>query len=303
MCRALDGEEPWVSWACEHWVLATAIAQSSFVDLVPERPSRDLEPLGTEQLLAVDGSHESMDVVRLLERRASADDVRLMLDAARDEDLPMRGPAIEALGTQQRLELVEILAGLPPRPLRPFPLWPYVFRTLRALPYDSTRSLAHEWLESESSGVMHRRATAITLEEHARPDDIAMIDAYLRREARTGFTGDVFVLGHLAGALARHPEHGPYTVLAAVFHGTTYTYGRLHVAYAMAATDREFPRTHASSAYGTATLTSALSAPSGPTSAGRPSRRASERWQPIRPSTTRPSGLLAHDSRSEPRPA
>jgi len=198
--------------------------------------------MSTEELLNIENERWGRDVGRVLAGRTSERDTRLLIAAAREGSLPMRGPSIEALAHQQRVEALYIAAELCDE-IQPRWLKPYMLRALVALRYDATRPLAHEWLGSDQT--MQRRAAARILEEHAEAGDLAMIRSYLRADPLDCRAGDMYFVCDLVAALARHPREGPYDELDEIFDAIPYSFGRRHVAGALAVTDPEFAETRA----------------------------------------------------------
>jgi hypothetical protein len=236
-----EGDVPWSSWAAENPALAEAMrASESDRGDSPPRPVPDLGSLSTAGLLAIDDDHLVRDAARVLRERTSGTDVRLLLAAARDPSVVMRAPAIEALAHQQRLEVLDIAAEIPGS-IRPRWIWAFTGRALMSLPFDRTRSLTYDWLQSDLT--TRRRTAGSLLKAHATERDIPTIREYLRREKDDGYTGDEFVVWDLAAALARHPQHGPYRELTSAFYGLSYPLFRRDVAQAIAATDPGFDRT------------------------------------------------------------
>jgi len=122
-------------------------------------------------------------------------------------------------------------------------------RALVLLPYNQTRALAHEWLASREGnrpGVAPRPRTAAQIfAEHAEAEDVPTIREYLCRDTLDRNTSDLYVICSLATALGRHPGRGPYPELRSIFYDIPYSYGRLHIARAMAKTDPAFADTYA----------------------------------------------------------
>jgi hypothetical protein len=233
------GQSPlWSQWAAENPIIA-AVQREEYPGPVRGERTIELEALDTAQLLAIDDSGLVRDAGYVLEHRTSSTDARLLIAAARDESLRMRGPAIEALAHQQRPEALEILAHDLRDGVRPAASRPFMRRALLALPYARTRQLAREWLESDQTS--RRRAASSLLEAHAISDDVPTIREYLRREGLDSSTSDMFVVCHLVTALARHPDRGAYEELIPIFYEIPYSYGRRHVADALRATDPAFP--------------------------------------------------------------
>jgi hypothetical protein len=238
---------PWSLWAAKHRVIADALQQADRAkgDARRDAPtftslSAKLAPLSTEQLLALE--HQEHLVTGLLQERTSDADIRLLIMAARDESLPMRGPAIQALAYQQRPEALEFAADLSddtvPRRLRG-----YIRRALRLLPYEQTRSLVHDWFKSDQQS--RRWAAADVLGDHAIAADVPMIREYLCRDLLDRDTGNQFIISSLMRALLRHPDQGRYGELTSIFYNAPWSWLRRDVAGAMVETDPAFAQTHA----------------------------------------------------------
>jgi hypothetical protein len=241
---------PWSLWAASHPMVADVLRE--YDEATGGKNDRggvpDLASLSTPELLAVQDGRLGMAVFAVLKERTDVADVRSLIAAARFESLPMQGPAIRALAYQHRAEALEIAVEHIDDP--PYPrLRGHLFRALVLLPYDQTRSLAHEWLQSSEGSrpgvAWHPRIAAAIFEEHAEAEDIPVIREYLCRDTLERATSDFYVICSLAGALGRHPNQGPYPELTSIFYGMSYSYGRLHVARAMAETDPAFANTQA----------------------------------------------------------
>jgi hypothetical protein len=242
---------PWSVWAARNPAIAAAIRQSPFTARNFDKVQAGLKSLSTEAVLDSMSTDELLGIEvegvcraasRVLAKRTGEGDARLLIAAAREETLVMRGPAIEALAHQQRPEALEIAAEVSDAVLSGL-LRGYMFRALVALRYDATRGLARDWLSSDQT--TRRRAAGSILEQHAAADDVAMIRAYVRAEPLDCVTGDMYLVLDLVRALARHPGQGPYDELGAIFDGIPYSFGRGRVAAALAATDPKFVETRA----------------------------------------------------------
>ena len=230
------GSPPWSLWAPKHPVIADALEHYARAQGDHPTGPPDLSSLSTTQLLALKNLHYF--VAELLKGRTSKADVRLLLAAAHDGSLAMRGPAILALAHQQRPEALEIAAELNDNTERAFAR-PYIRDALISLPYDETRSLARAWVDCDQAS--RRWAAAQILEQHAEAEDVLMIRRHLCRG-----TSNFAILGSFVGALARNPEQGPYGELTTLFNtAPESSYMRVKIARAMAATDPTFPHTHA----------------------------------------------------------
>jgi len=230
-------------------MIADVLREYDDADGVHERrPVPDLASLSTPELLTVQDRRLKMEVLKVLYERTGEADVRSLIAAAHSESLPMQGSAIRALAHQQRPEALEIAAEHIDDPAYR-QLRGDIVRALVLLPYDQTRSLAHEWLASSEGsrpGVAPRPRTAARIfAERAEAEDVPTIREYLCRDTLDHDTSDLYVICSLATALGRHPDHGPYPELTSIFYGIAYSYGRLHIARAMAETDPAFATTYA----------------------------------------------------------
>jgi hypothetical protein len=235
---------PWSLWAAQSPMIADALRDydAATPPIQARGPVPALASFRTEQLLTLDRPAQWHEVFTLLSERTSDSDVRLLLTAVRDGSFAMRGPALLALAHQRRPEALEIAAELCDETGGGG--WRgWMIRALLFLPYDQTRSLAREWFESDQ--VVRRRAAAKILERHADVEEIPAIREYLCRDLIDSDTSDLYIVCDLAGALGRHPDHGPYPELTSIFYGIPYSYGRHHIARAMAETDPAFARTQA----------------------------------------------------------
>jgi len=241
---------PWSLWVASHPMVADVLREYDQATGGKDDRLRvpDLTSLSTPELLTLQDRRLDMEVVTVLRERTGAADVRSLIAAARSESLPMQGPAIRALAYQQRPEALEIAVEHIDDPAYRR-LRGHCFRALVLLPYDQTRSLAHAWLESSEGsrpGVAPRpRIAAEIFAEHAEPEDVPVIREHLCRDTLDRDTSDLYVICSLATALGRHPDHGPYPELTSIFYGIPYSYGRLHIARAMAETDPAFANTYA----------------------------------------------------------
>ena len=66
---------------------------------------------------------------------------------------------------------------------------------------------------------------------------------HLCRDLLDRDTSDLYIVCSLAIALGPHPDHGPYPELTSIFYGIPDSFGRLHVARAMAETPTPHSRT------------------------------------------------------------
>ena len=241
---------PWSLWAATHPFIADVLRE--YDDATGGNDQRlrvpDLASLSTPELLTVRDGRLGMKVFDVLKARTSPADVRSLIAAARCESLPMQGPAIRALAYQQRSEALEIAVEHIHDPAYRG-LRGHLLRALLLLPYDQTRSLAHEWLQSSEGGrpgvAPRPRIAAAIFAEHAETQDIPVIREYLCRDTLDRDTSDFYVICSLATALSRHPDHGPYPELTSIFYGISYSYGRRYIARAMAETDPAFANTQA----------------------------------------------------------
>ncbi len=194
-----------------------------------------LAQLSTKQLLAL--GHQHHLVATILRERRGDSDIRLMITAAAHQSLPMRGPAIDALAYQQRLEAFQFAAELCDE-TTPGRLRRYMSHALRLLPYEQTRPLVRQWFESDQKS--RRWAAADALGDHAIPPDIPMIRECLCRDLLDPDTSNPSIVSSLLHALCRNPDQGPYGELISIFNSVPWSYVRSDVARTMAATDPAF---------------------------------------------------------------
>lgn len=234
---ATPDDAPWAEWQEAYPLIRAALARlaerperrRSSDDRYREEPTAvllGLQQLGLRRLVAT-----------LLAERTGRSDVELMLRAVEDASLPMHAAAVNALARQQRTEVLPAVVELSDATGRGMTR-ALLFRAFVALPYTLTRSTAREWLTDGDA--THRSAAASAMSEHAIDADVPLIAAELAQELDRGLDGDQYVVCSLAGALARHPEHGPFAELDRAFREMPYSFGRHHVVDAIAATDPNF---------------------------------------------------------------
>jgi len=241
----VDGRErPWSLWSIENHKIAGALAAGHRVPLPPRtrrRQPRRKQPnpreLSTEALLGVTEESRWRQIAEELTTRRSRDDMRRMMDAARDPDRAMRRAAILALANQGRRDVLEIAEESTSQEPRG-KLQGTIALALEAMPLSQTRTLAHEWLTSPDWG--RRRKAAGILGTRAEQEDLEAARRALARELDEGLEGDVFVICSLAEALQRCAEQGPFEELSRAYEQVPYSYGRRFIVSALAASDPTF---------------------------------------------------------------
>ena len=239
-------ERPWTLWSVENPAVARALAfyhgtgQAAGSRRAP-RPLRKVQPkpreLSTAALLAIGEGSRWTQIAEELATRTSADDVRRLLAAANEPELPMRRAAILALGHQGRRELLEI-AEANTSEVKRGTLQGAIALALEAMPPSQTRALAHDWLTSPDWA--RRRKAAGILATWAEAEDLEHARRALGRELELGLDGDIYVVCSLAEALGRYAGHGPFEELSRAYEQIPYSYGRRFVVSALAATDPTF---------------------------------------------------------------
>jgi hypothetical protein len=249
LAEALAGVDasarPWTLWSVENTKIAWALSfdHGAGEDPAPKRAARPRRSqpkpreLSTVDLLAIGEGSRWTQVAEELATRTSGEDVRRLLAAADDPELPMRRAAILALGRQGRRELLEIAQANTSAAERGA-LQGAIALALEAMPPDQTRSLAHDWLTS--SDWARRRKAAGILATWAEGDDLEHARRALARELELGLEGDIYVVCSLAEALGRYSGHGPFDELLTAYEQIPYSYGRRFVVSALASTDPTF---------------------------------------------------------------
>jgi hypothetical protein len=250
LAEALAGVDasarPWSLWSVENAKIAWALSYDHGAggsEPVPRRPVRPRRAqarpreMSTGELLAVAEGSRWTQIADELVTRTSEDDVRRLLVAADDAELPMRRAAILALGHQGRRELLEIAEANTSQAKRGT-LQGAIALALEAMPAEQTRELAHEWLTSADWA--RRRKAAGILATHAEGQDLDHARRALARELELGLEGDIYVVCSLAEALGRYHAHGPFDELLQAYEQIPYSYGRRFVVSALARTDPTF---------------------------------------------------------------
>ena len=251
LAEALAGvdprERPWTLWSVESPAIARALAfyhgtgqgagPSRRAPPRPRTPQPKPRELSTAALLAIGEGSRWTQIAAELATRTSDDDVRRLLAAANDPELPMRRAAILALGHQGRRELLEI-AEANTSEVKRGTLQGAIALALEAMPPSQTRSLAHDWLTSPDWA--RRRKAAGILATWAEAEDLEHARRALARELELGLEGDIYVVCSLAEALGRYAGHGPFEELSRAYEQIPYSYGRRFVVSALAATDPTF---------------------------------------------------------------
>jgi hypothetical protein len=249
LAEALAGVDassrPWTLWSVENPKIAWALSfdHGASGDPAPRRTARPRRSqpkpreMATGELLAIAEGSRWTQIAEELATRTSADDVRRLVDAADDPDLPMRRAAILALGRQGRRELLAI-AEANTSAVERGTLQGAIALALEAMAPEHTRALAHDWLTS--SDWARRRKAAGILATWAGDEDLAPARRALERELELGLEGDMYVVCSLAEALARYPLHGPFDELLVAYEQIPYSYGRRFVVAALARTDPTF---------------------------------------------------------------
>jgi len=249
LAEALAGVDasarPWSLWSVENPKIAWALSfdHGAGGDPSPKRPVRPRRAtprprdLSTAGLLAIGEGSRWTQIAEELAGRTSSDDVRRLLVAAEDAELPMRRAAILALGRQGRRELLEI-AQANTSAVERGALQGAIALALEAMAPDQTRALAHEWLTSADWA--RRRKAAGILATWAEGEDLEHARRALARELELGLDGDIYVVCSLAEALGRYAGHGPFDELLQAYEQIPYSYGRRFVVAALAQTDPTF---------------------------------------------------------------
>jgi len=248
LTAALGGVDPrgrpWALWSVENPRIARALtldhgepAASRSRAWRPRRVQPKPREMSTAALLAIAESSRWAQIADELASRTSSDDVRRLVSAANDPDLPMRRAAILALGQQGRRELLRIAEENTAQAQRGT-LQGAIALALEAMPLSQTRALAHDWLTSPDWA--RRRKAAGMLATWTEEEDLAHARRALARELDAGLEGDVFVICSLAEALARVPDRGPFEELSRAYEQLPYSYGRRIVVSALAAADPTF---------------------------------------------------------------
>ncbi|HEX8159100.1 MAG TPA: hypothetical protein VF526_17075 [Solirubrobacteraceae bacterium] len=248
LAAALAGVDPrgrpWALWSVENPAIARALALDHGQPAPPRsrawRPRRiQAKPheMSTVSLLAIGESSRWTQIADELANRTSGEDVRRLVAAANDPDLPMRRAAILALGRQGHRELLRIAEENTAQAQRGT-LQGAIALALEAMPLSQTRALAHDWLTSPDWA--RRRKAAGLLATWAEEEDLPHARRALGRELDEGLEGDVFVVCSLAAALGRIPERGPFEELSRAYEEIPYSYGRRIVVSALAAADPTF---------------------------------------------------------------
>lgn len=222
-------EEPWRSWRARQPALE-AIARKALADERRSDPKQPTSAMSTAELLQWP---ESRRAARVLATRQSDEDVRALRDAAKGEELPAKGIALEALGLQNDPTVLDVAIEVLQRN-HPGALRGAAHRYIEALAPSLTLARAREWFVGEPS---LRTAGAIVLEEHAQREDVPRLLSELVPALRSG---EMYRLCDILNALLRFADDGPFPDAEVAFVEAPYSRARTQAARLLRAANEDF---------------------------------------------------------------
>ena len=220
---------PWETWSENDGRIAATLAQvSASRQRRQQLPSADA-PIA--EILRAGFATLPEALIHRFRRSLTTTEVEFLRQAARDAPDPgSRRVALRALAERVDISALDVAEGIFERNTKGGHRAAAI-RYLEAIPPTVTLPLARDWLdlEDDRSGV-----AADLLALHSEAEDVEAIRRALARSWPERLElGWMYTLCSLVDALGRHPEHGPYTELVAIFESVEYSYVRRKAASAL----------------------------------------------------------------------